>query len=239
MHIIDSVLNIPGNISSTASSANLTAFLGAVSAAGLGETLDGASDVTVFAPSNSAFQGIASGLGNLSIADLTGILAYHVINGTVAYSSGLSNGTVVPTLGGGNLTVTISNGSVFVNSARVINSDILVSGGVVHIIDAVLNPNNTAIAAGNETTPVVAYSGASSEGSVPFTSGVATPTATVSNLVVSTTAVASGYTAASTGGAAGGAGASSSSKAGAAGSMPTGMIGAAALFGGAAMLANY
>ena len=236
IHIIDTVLTVPLNVSTTASAANLTAFLGAVNATGLTETLDTSSDITIFAPSNSAFQNIASGLGNLSTADLTGILAYHVLNGTIAYSSTLSNATV-PTLGGGNLTITIANGTAFVNSARVINADILISGGVLHIIDSVLNPNNTVAANGTEgTTPVAAFSGASSEATVPYTSGVPTPTTTIEVLVTSTEQVVASYT--PTGGAgAGGVGAASSGTS-SAGAAPTGVIGAAALFGGAAFLAN-
>jgi uncharacterized surface protein with fasciclin (FAS1) repeats len=66
---------------------------------------------------------------------VTDILTYHVVNGTVGYSSTLKNGTSLMTLEGGNITITINNGSVFVNDAKVIVSDVLVAGGVVHVID--------------------------------------------------------------------------------------------------------
>merc|ERR1711877_36909 len=56
VHIIDEVLMIPGNLTSTAQNANLTAFLGAASNASVAETLLGSEDLTIFAPSNSAFQ---------------------------------------------------------------------------------------------------------------------------------------------------------------------------------------
>lgn len=57
-------------------------------------------------------------------------------NGAVGYSSNLKNGTKLTALNGKPLTITLSNGTVFVNSARVITPDILVSNGVVHVIDA-------------------------------------------------------------------------------------------------------
>jgi uncharacterized surface protein with fasciclin (FAS1) repeats len=46
------------------------------------------------------------------------------------------NGSSVKTLNGGNVTITItSTGGVFVNDAMVVTPDVLVAGGVVHIID--------------------------------------------------------------------------------------------------------
>ena len=58
-----------------------------------------------------------------------------VVNGTVGYSSTLKNGTSLTTLSGGKLTITIDNGNVFVNDAKVITPDVLVANGVVHVID--------------------------------------------------------------------------------------------------------
>ena len=235
IHVIDEVLTIPSNLSTTATAANLTAFHGAVNTANLTQTLDIAADITIFAPSNSAFQNIASGLSNLTAANLSSILSYHVLNGTVAYSSQLSN-TSFTTLGGGNLTVTIVNGTVFVNSARVINSDILISGGVLHVIDEVLNPSNNKTSSNSTgSTPVVAYSGASSLASVPYTSGIATPTTTIVALVATTTQIVASVT--PTGGATAAAG--TTTKKAAAAAAPTGAMGAAALFGGAVFLANW
>ena len=79
---------------------------------------------------------IASALENATTEDIASVLAYHVISGTVAYSSGLENGTVVETLGGGNVTITIDGeGGVWVNGAKVVTPDVLVANGVVHVID--------------------------------------------------------------------------------------------------------
>ena len=38
-------------------------------------------------------------------------------------------------MSGGNVTITVTNGSYFVNSAKVILPDVLVANGVVHVID--------------------------------------------------------------------------------------------------------
>lgn len=59
----------------------------------------------------------------------------HVVEGTVAYSSMLEDGANLTTLGGENVTISIEDGNVFVNSAQVTMPDVLVSNGVVHVID--------------------------------------------------------------------------------------------------------
>lgn len=123
------------NISTTAVAAGLSGVAGALTQANLVNALDTTPDVTVFAPNNSAFQAIGSALGSLSTQDLTSILQYHVVNGTVGYSSALENGTSLQTLGGSNLTIQVIDGDVFVNSAKVVTPNVLVANGVVHVID--------------------------------------------------------------------------------------------------------
>lgn len=218
LHIIDTVLTIPESDAATAAAANLTALTGALTQAKLVSTVDSLHDVTIFAPSNAAFQAIGSTVGNLSTAQLAQILEYHVINGTVGYSSSLTNSTLMA-VSGGSVTITVENGTVYVNSARVIVPDVLVANGVVHVIDGVLNPNNTA-ATPNPSTTSVAFSGASSATDVPFTSGV----------VQSTTLTQTPTRPLTT----------SSSSAGVGGfvkAMPTGVVEMGALLGGAAMFA--
>lgn len=126
---------MPLNISYTASAAGLSAIAGALQADNLTESVDTAPGVTVFAPSNAAFEAIGSALGNFTTDQLTSILGYHVINGTVAYSTDLMNNTQYTAASGQNLTVRIENGSVFVDSAKVVTPNVLVANGVVHVID--------------------------------------------------------------------------------------------------------
>lgn len=238
VHVIDKVLTIPDNFSTTAQAADLTDCVGATNALNLTSTLDTATDITIFAPSNSAFQDIATGLTKLNTSQLTDILEYHILNGTVDYSTSLKNGTLTM-MNGKNLTVRIEKGAIFVNAARIINADILIANGVIHVIDSVLNPNNTAGPNPTMTGVATAFSGASS-GTVPFTSGVTSPTSTNAALVTTNSAVASSYSTTNSGfvGASSVTKSSSSKAAAAAIAMPTGAIGAAALFGGAAFLAN-
>lgn len=229
------------NATATASAANLTYFLGALVAANLTDTLAGLSDVTIFAPTNDAFESIGSALGNISATDLATILQYHVINGTIAYSNSIGNGSV-ETLGG-DVNLTVADSSVFVGQARVVNADVLISNGVIHVIDSVLNPNSTMMADPESDEPVEGFEGASSAGVPQLTSAVPPASTTVTELVTTTPNVAEGYTpqtegpvGTAAGGDPGAAAGSSSSEEGAA--MATGAVGMVALFGGAALMAN-
>uniref|UniRef100_A0A0D6R2U8 FAS1 domain-containing protein n=1 Tax=Araucaria cunninghamii TaxID=56994 RepID=A0A0D6R2U8_ARACU len=184
-------------------------------------TINGLRDVTIFVPNNAAFRAIGSALGNLTMEQVVSILEYHVVNGTVAYSTMLKNMTV-PTLQGNSVNITVHNASsVFVNNARVVLPNVLVANGVIHVIDEVLNPNGTAMANGTSSAGTPAYSGASSASMDPFTSGQPTPTSTINTASIQATAT-------------GGSGSSSSSGA-AWMPKPTNAVGAAAL-GGLALL---
>ena len=125
-------------------SADHTTLVAAVKAAGLVETLSGAGPFTVFAPTNDAFSALPAGtVDNLlkpeMKADLTGVLTYHVISGSVK-SSDLTDGMELTTVQGGKLKVSVKDGIVMVGGAKVTVADIISSNGVTHVIDAVLLP---------------------------------------------------------------------------------------------------
>ncbi|MEM8765228.1 MAG: fasciclin domain-containing protein [Bacteroidota bacterium] len=134
----------------------LTTLLDAVEAAGgdLGNTLATGDPLTVFAPSNDAFNALLAQLDGFDSLDdfdeaaekeiLTKILQYHVVADTKAFSSDLSDGQSLPTVQSENLTVTV-DGAVFINdktdeAAEVVGADNEASNGIVHIIDKVLLP---------------------------------------------------------------------------------------------------
>ena len=126
-------------------SENHTTLEAAVVAAGLVETLSGDGPFTVFAPTDAAFEllpeGLISELLDDPSGDLTTILTHHVHSGNVL-STDLSNGMMVPTLAGTELTVSIMDGMVQIDNANVSVADIETDNGVVHVIDAVLIPSN-------------------------------------------------------------------------------------------------
>jgi len=122
------------NLTDTAKAANLTAAVGAIQQAGLEETVGHLRDITVFAPNNGAFGNIANITGNLTSDQLKSILEYHVIVGKVDYSNMLGNESY-QTVGGTNVTVRQLKRTWYVNSAKIVVQDVLISNGVAHVID--------------------------------------------------------------------------------------------------------
>ena len=114
----------------------------AVTEAGLVETLSGEGPFTVFAPTNAAFAKIPEATLNEILADqeqLTAILTYHVVSGKVM-AEDVVNLSSATTLQGGELDIEVMGGSVMINNAEVIQTDIEAENGVIHVIDTVLIP---------------------------------------------------------------------------------------------------
>ena len=110
---------------------------------GLDGALNDTTVLTLFAPTDAAFEAAAAAYGTdiaglLALPYLTDILLYHVTGGAVM-STDLSNGQVVTMLNEGTTTVTIDMG-VFINNAQVTGPDNTADNGVVHILDAVIQP---------------------------------------------------------------------------------------------------
>lgn len=119
-------------------------LVAAVKAAGLVETLQGAGPFTVFAPSDAAFAKLPKGTVEALLADkdkLTAILTYHVVAGKVTAGDIVKMGGASPaTVNGAPVRVTIRDGQVYVEGAKVVTADVGASNGVIHIIDSVIMP---------------------------------------------------------------------------------------------------
>jgi uncharacterized surface protein with fasciclin (FAS1) repeats len=132
----------------------------AIDACGLDGVLSDPNSLTLFAPTDAAFDLLPTGTVTALLADipqLTDILKHHVVGASVL-SSALSNGQVVTTLLGTDVTVTINSMGVYIDNAMVTVADITADNGVVHIIDAVLIPATTDIIDYNNLEKVYLYS---------------------------------------------------------------------------------
>ena len=97
----------------------------------------------MFAPTNTAFDNLATALGTdlngiLALSNLTDVLTYHVVAGTVE-STDLVEGPVA-TVEGTNIFVSL-DGGVVINDANVVLADLAADNGVVHVLDKVLLPS--------------------------------------------------------------------------------------------------
>ena len=118
----------------------------ALQAADLVGTLKGKGPYTVFAPTDEAFAKLpASTLEDLlkpeNKAKLQRILTYHVVPGR------LSSAEVVKlhsakAVSGDTIEIAANGGTVTVDKARVVKTDIAASNGVIHVIDSVILPES-------------------------------------------------------------------------------------------------
>jgi uncharacterized surface protein with fasciclin (FAS1) repeats len=128
----------------TAASNNpvLSTLVAAVTKAGLGDSLNTAQNITVFAPSNAAFAKIPKATLDKVLADkatLTKILTYHVIPQTVAPDQLAGSFT---TLEGQKVTAAGSGDAYTVGAGRanVVCGNVQTANATVYIIDSVLMP---------------------------------------------------------------------------------------------------
>jgi uncharacterized surface protein with fasciclin (FAS1) repeats len=128
----------------TAASNNpaLSQLVTLVGAANLGDTLNSAEDITVFAPANEAIEGLPQKTAKAAMADpsglLTDVLTYHVVPGRLAPED--LAGTH-ETLQGSTLEVSGMGESFTVNGdASVVCGNVQTANATVYVIDTVMMP---------------------------------------------------------------------------------------------------
>jgi uncharacterized surface protein with fasciclin (FAS1) repeats len=123
---------------------SFTTLVAAVQAAGLVETLKGDGPFTVFAPTDEAFAALPEGTVESLLKpenrdQLIAVLTYHVVPGKVTAADvvKLSDAT---TVNGAAVSISSSYGKVKIDSATVVQADVMASNGVIHVIDQVILP---------------------------------------------------------------------------------------------------
>ena len=125
---------------------DFSTLVAAIEAAGLADALDGASQVTVFAPTNEAFANLKPGTVDYLLKPenkkkLQDILKYHVVEGKVK-AKDVVNLKKAPTLEGADLDISVDGTKVKINGVEVVKTDIPCKNGVIHVIDGVLIPKS-------------------------------------------------------------------------------------------------
>jgi len=111
----------------------------------LAAAADASGNLTVFAPTDAAFQALytalqVNGVNDIPLETLTAVLKHHIVGARV-FSTDLTNGTA-GTLNG-NVTTSATNGTVADgkgNIATISSTNILGTNGVIHVINKVLLP---------------------------------------------------------------------------------------------------
>lgn len=148
VHIVDAVIGIPNIVDHAVANPELSSLVGALTAGGnttFTDLLSTAGDFTVFAPNNAAFDAFTNPRGN----DINSILANHVIAGTTAISTGLSNMYVntAATFDGSidtylSMYINVDSGVSINGTSMVALADIVASNGVIHVVDTVIDLPN-------------------------------------------------------------------------------------------------
>lgn len=119
-------------------------FVSLLNKADLTSALEGAGPFTVFAPTDDAFKKLdPKTLEDLEKPEnkskLQGILKYHVHQGKMM-ADAVKAAKSIKTMNGAELTVTVKEGKVMVDTSTVTKADVACSNGVIHVIDTVAMP---------------------------------------------------------------------------------------------------
>ncbi|MEP3298659.1 MAG: fasciclin domain-containing protein [Pseudoruegeria sp.] len=123
---------------------DFSTLVAALGAAGLTGTLKGDGPLTVFAPTNAAFDDLPAGtVDSLLLPEnkdqLIAVLTYHVVAGNYPAAALTGKRGSLTTVNGKDLHVDGRNG-VKINKSNVTSADIAASNGTIHVIDKVLLP---------------------------------------------------------------------------------------------------
>lgn len=126
-----------------AASPDHTTLVAAVQAAGMANVLANPGPLTVFAPTNAAFDKLPEGTVETLLKPenkktLMRIITFHAAPGTYKLKD-LKDGVTIGQATGDNVSIEVKDDVIYVNGAKVLGT-VEASNGVVHVIDAVLLP---------------------------------------------------------------------------------------------------
>ncbi len=124
---------------------NLSTLMKSLKITDLENTLNGHGPFTILAPINLAFGNMATAtleelLKPLNNGKLSDILSYHILTEKRLLKDFI-NGQKLKTIHGKEVDVTVRDGEVRINGARILARDRQGSNGVVHSVDAVNIPS--------------------------------------------------------------------------------------------------
>ncbi len=155
IHVVDQVILPPNIVTFATSNPMFSSLVSALTrsdlSVGFVTALSGAGPLTVFAPTNAAFQALLdsnadwNALADIPASVLENVLLYHVTSVGNVRSTDLTNGQIVPTLYPDNsftinLTGTLPAINATTNNADIIATDVQATNGVIHVIDTVILP---------------------------------------------------------------------------------------------------
>lgn len=141
--MIDTVLSIPRDMVTSISDFNLNLFAAVLNAGNFVNQEDSpiirqvlrASDLTFFAPNTKqALDDMTAQARDTNKVQQTAIFSYHIVPNAF-YSSDLRDGMKIQTIQGKELTITVIGNDTYINQAKILTKDNLISNGVMHTLD--------------------------------------------------------------------------------------------------------
>ncbi|SMQ47902.1 unnamed protein product [Zymoseptoria tritici ST99CH_3D1] len=183
IHVVDTAMSFAPPLQLFTARADLLAYNGALEAADLGLDVgleeDGGpvntfTDITFLVPNDLAFQAIGSVVDSVDQATLAQVLEYHIIPDNIVFSPSITNASVASLQGNDLVFSVLPNGEIFVNGAKVLFANVILSNGVAHIIDSVLNPasapfDRASLDAAAPASDRIAFPGATPSDDLPIT----------------------------------------------------------------------
>ena len=131
-------------VATAESAGSFKTLLAAAKAAGLVEALSGPGPLTVFAPSDAAFDKLPAGtvetlLQPKNRESLRTVLLHHVVSGDVSLPA-LLRGSQLTALSGQRLPLSSERGALRVGKALVATAEVRCANGVIHVVDQVILP---------------------------------------------------------------------------------------------------
>jgi transforming growth factor-beta-induced protein len=148
IHALDTVLFPPDIFQTVSNDDRFKTLMTVLSAAALVGILKGPGPLTLFAPTDAAFNALPPGtiddlLKPENRAKLIKILTYHVIDGnalTAANITAMKPPFKLDMLNSMATSITEDGVKIKVNDATVIQADVIASNGIIHVLDTVLLP---------------------------------------------------------------------------------------------------
>lgn len=155
---------------SAAAAGSFGTLLAATEASGLVDAFKGTYNLAVFASTDDAFSALPKGAVETLLepenqARLADLLKYHIVAGKVG-SDKLQDGLPIDRLSGQIVKVSAGEQEFTIQGAKIVNVDIGVSNGVIHVIDRVIVP-----AVMNAQAPITRRERAITQGAPLFNDG--------------------------------------------------------------------
>ncbi|KAK0611368.1 FAS1 domain-containing protein [Immersiella caudata] len=133
---VEDYFSVPENLCNTVEKLKLTIFEALVKCSSLGELLNRRPSITVFVPSNEAFEdaGIVEPDHRFS-KQTGGKIKSLVVPNFLGYTPNLEDGQVLTSMNGTKIRIEIREDGIFVNGAKIVQRDIILENGVAHVID--------------------------------------------------------------------------------------------------------